>query len=153
MLQESDCYYLIRSASVLDSSYRLPSAIAQRQRHVFTLSEGRSPGTGTQIVVQIVYSSQDRVPNLDPYISPEHYAYLTSIIRKRGHTPIFVGGHRDHVHLLLGLSRVETVAILVEHTKTETSKWLKTTGPSRRDFSWQSGYGAFGISYFLCTFL
>jgi len=105
------------------------------------------PQSLSQIVVQIVYSSRDRVPNLEPDISPELYAYLTSIIRKRGHTPIFVGGHKDHVHLLLGLSRVETVAKLVEHTKTETSKWLKTTGLSRRDFSWQSGYGAFGISY------
>ncbi len=100
-----------------------------------------------QIVVHSVFSTKDRVPNLESEMRPELFAYLTTIIRKGGHTPIFIGGHDDHVHILLGLSRTETVAKMVENAKVESSKWLKTTGPNRRDFSWQRGYGAFGISY------
>jgi REP element-mobilizing transposase RayT len=105
------------------------------------------PQSLSQIISHFVFSTKDRVPNLEPEMRPELFAYLTTLIRNRGHTPIFIGGHDDHVHLLIGLSRTETIAKLVEHTKVESSKWLKTTGPNRRDFSWQRGYGAFGIAY------
>ena len=80
-------------------------------------------------------------------LQPELIAYLTTLLRNGGHTPIMVGGHIDHVHLLFGLSRTETVAKLMENTKVASSKWLKTTGSSRLDFAWQRGYGAFGVSY------
>ena len=41
------------------------------------------------------------------------------------------------------LSRVVTIADLVEEVKTESSKWIKTKGREFRNFHWQSGYGAF----------
>ncbi|QDT01600.1 Transposase IS200 like protein [Adhaeretor mobilis] len=57
-----------------------------------------------------------------------------------------VGGHVDHVHLLVGLSRTITIAQLVENVKTETSKWAKKAAGGHPEFSWQSGYGAFSVS-------
>lgn len=54
-----------------------------------------------------------------------------------------IGGVEDHVHILLRLSRTVTLANLVEKTKTSTSKWVKTKGPT--GFAWQSGYGAFSV--------
>jgi putative transposase len=47
--------------------------------------------------------------------------------------------------MLFALSRVITVAQLVEEIKTESSKWIKTKGPEFRNFHWQAGYGAFSI--------
>jgi putative transposase len=60
-----------------------------------------------------------------------------------------VGGHIDHVHLLVGLSRTITIAKLVESIKTETSKWAKDADGSSSIFAWQSGYGAFSVSHSL----
>ncbi|MCR9292648.1 MAG: transposase, partial [bacterium] len=60
-----------------------------------------------------------------------------------------VGGHIDHVHLLVGLARTITIAKLVEHVKTETSRWAKTAAGGVPTFSWQSGYGAFSVSHSL----
>lgn len=105
------------------------------------------PQSLSQIVIHNVFSTKERVPNLEAEMRPELYAYLTTLIRNGGHTPIMIGGHDDHVHMLLGLSRTETVAKMMENTKVASSKWLKTTGANRRDFSWQRGYGAFGVSY------
>lgn len=105
------------------------------------------PQSLSQIIVQAVFSTKDRTSNLEPHIRPELFAYLTTVLRSGGHTPIFIGGHDDHVHLLLGLSRTETIAKMIENTKVASSKMLKTTGDVRRDFSWQRGYGVFGISY------
>ena len=35
---------------------------------------------------------------------------------------------------------------IVQEMKTETSKWLKKQSTKLADFSWQSGYGVFGVS-------
>ena len=58
-----------------------------------------------------------------------------------------VGGHIDHIHLLVGLSRTITIAALVEEIKTETSKWAKKAENGMKNFKWQSGYGAFSVSH------
>ena len=105
------------------------------------------PQSLSQIVVQAVFSTKDRIPNLEAHMRPELYAYITTILREGKHTPIMIGGHDDHVHLLIGLSRTETVAKMIENTKVASSKWLKTTGRNREQFAWQRGYGAFGVSY------
>ena len=62
-----------------------------------------------------------------------------------------VGGHDDHVHLLVGLSRTVTIAKLVENVKTETSKWAKHHKDGASVFAWQSGYGVFSVSHSLIS--
>lgn len=54
-------------------------------------------------------------------------------------------GTADHIHILFSLARVVTVAELVEDIKTVSSKWIKTKGPTFKNFHWQKGYGAFSI--------
>ena len=56
------------------------------------------------------------------------------------------GGWNDHVHIVCGLSRTVTIAKLVEHVKTETSKWAKKASNGVPTFTWQSGYGVFSVS-------
>ena len=56
------------------------------------------------------------------------------------------GGWIDHVHILCGLARTVSVAKLLEHLKTETSKWIKRRACDLPDFRWQAGYGAFSVS-------
>ncbi|MBI1331593.1 MAG: transposase [Armatimonadetes bacterium] len=107
------------------------------------------PQSLSQIIVHVVFSTKDRTPWLDEEIRPEVFAFLTTLIKKNGHVPIMIGGHKDHVHLLFGLSRTQSVADLLEDIKVASSKWLKTKGSSRAQFSWQRGYGAFGVSYSL----
>jgi REP element-mobilizing transposase RayT len=57
-----------------------------------------------------------------------------------------VGGWIDHVHIVCSLSRTVTIAKLIEHLKTETSRWAKKTPRGSRLFTWQAGYGAFSVS-------
>jgi Transposase IS200 like len=55
-----------------------------------------------------------------------------------------IGGVKDHVHILRGLSRKISLAELVKNLKTSSTKILKAKGHD--GFSWQSGYGAFSVS-------
>jgi REP element-mobilizing transposase RayT len=56
-----------------------------------------------------------------------------------------VGGYTDHVHLLFEMSRTQSIAQLVEHLKSGSSRWLKGEHQSLREFAWQSGYAVFSV--------
>ena len=70
---------------------------------------------------------------------------MASIFKAMKSPALIINGTSDHLHTLLSLSRVVTIADLVEEVKTESSKWIKTKGREFRKFHWQNGYGAFSI--------
>ena len=74
------------------------------------------------------------------------FRMLSHHVNESGCVSASVGGHIDHVHLLVGLSRTITIAKLVENVKTETSKWAKKAERGTQLFQWQAGYGAFSVS-------
>jgi REP element-mobilizing transposase RayT len=53
----------------------------------------------------------------------------------------------DHMHLLCSLDKQTSVAELVREIKSNWSKWIHLTFSQRGDFAWQSGYGAFAVSF------
>jgi len=70
---------------------------------------------------------------------------MASIFKALKSPALIINGTSDHLHTLFSLSRVATVADVVEEVKTESSKWIKRKGIEFRNFHWQSGYGAFSI--------
>ena len=74
---------------------------------------------------------------------------LSYHVKESNCVSVSVGGHVDHVHLLVGLTRTITIAQLVEKLKTETSKWAKKVDGGTPLFTWQAGYGAFSVSHSL----
>ena len=57
-----------------------------------------------------------------------------------------INSAEDHVHILLRLSKNNSLANIVEIVKKESSKLIKTIDSSLSNFSWQGGYGAFSVS-------
>ncbi len=49
----------------------------------------------------IVFSTKDRYPFIDKQISTELFNYLGGTCRELNCNPIIVGGHNDHVHLIV----------------------------------------------------
>ena len=98
------------------------------------------------ILIHFVFSTKDRISNLDPVILPQLHPYLATVSRNMGCECYRVGGVSDHVHMAIRLSRTATAAALVEEVKTSSSVWLKKQSPSLEQFSWQRGYGAFSVS-------
>ena len=104
------------------------------------------PQSHARVLIHLVFSTKSREEFLDEDIQAEMFSYLTGTLRGEGHTPISVGGHVDHVHMLFGLSRIQSIAKIVEKLKGSSSVWMKTKGNKFETFHWQNGYGAFGIS-------
>jgi len=104
------------------------------------------PQSLSSILIHLIFSTKNREPFLSPEIDAELYPYIASIFKAMKSPALIIDGASDHLHTLLSLSRVVTVADLVEEVKTESSKWIKTKGREFRNFYWQNGYGAFSIS-------
>jgi REP-associated tyrosine transposase len=104
------------------------------------------PQSLSSILIHLIFSTKNREPLLRPEIETELYPYVASIFKAVKSPALMINGTSDHLHTLFSLSRVVTIANVVEEVKTESSKWIKTKGREFRNFHWQSGYGAFSVS-------
>ena len=103
------------------------------------------PQSLSSILIHLIFSTKNREPFLTPEIDAELYPYMASIFQAMKSPALIINGTSDHIHTLFSLSRVVTIADLVEEVKTDSSRWIKTKGRIFRNFHWQSGYGAFSI--------
>lgn len=53
----------------------------------------------------------------------------------------------EHVHLLVNIGRSQTIEGIAKMLKGESSHWLNHNDVTSGKFSWQTGYGAFSVSY------
>ena len=96
--------------------------------------------------LHIVFSTKNRQPFLNIEIREELFAYLAGICKNLDCTPIIIGGHVDHIHILCLLNKKLTLIKLIEELKKNSSKWIKTKDPIYNNFYWQDGYGAFSVN-------
>ena len=105
------------------------------------------PQSLSKVYLHIVFSTKHRFPFLtDASIRNEMHAYLGGTCNRLGCPIIIVGGTADHVHILCLLSRVHTIAKLLEEVKKSSSKWVKTKKRELQKFALQNGYGIFSVS-------
>ena len=94
-----------------------------------------------------VFSTKHREPTLTPDLCPRLYDYIGGIVRATGGVLLAAGGIADHVHLLAGLAQQPAIADVLRLVKTNSSKWVRETFPDIGWAGWQTGYGAFTVSY------
>ena len=96
--------------------------------------------------IHITFSTKNRYPFITDSIRDELFNYLGGTCRELESQPIIVGGVKDHVHLLVNLSRKIALMSLIEKLKSHSSKWIKTKGENYKNFFWQRGYGGFSVN-------
>ena len=104
------------------------------------------PQSLSSVLIHLVFSTKLREPWIRGSVEQELHAYGSTVLRNLGCPTIDMNGTADHLHTLFALSRVTTIADVVEDLKTSTSKWIKTKGEAFAGFHWQSGYAAFSVS-------
>lgn len=104
------------------------------------------PQSLSYLLIHLIFSTKDRTRSLQDKEPRERlHAYLATIVRDDECECFCAGGVADHVHLAIRLSRSVTVAKLVEHLKTSSSRWIKEQGLASNTFAWQRGYAAFSV--------
>lgn len=85
------------------------------------------PQSLSRVLVHFVFSTKERRPLITESIEPELYAYMSKILYDECGSPVrAIGGDKDHLHILVVLSRTKTIAETIEVIKKRSSKWIKT---------------------------
>ncbi len=93
----------------------------------------------------VVFSTKNRLPELDLAWRLQLHEYLGGTINGLGGLSDRVGGVADHVHLLFDLRATHCLADIMRELKKAGSKWIHEE-IGLKDFRWQEGYGAFSVS-------
>jgi putative transposase len=103
----------------------------------------------TSILIHIVFSTKSRERVLLDHVRPVLSEYLGGITKQQGSQPIIFNSTLDHIHGLVALGNDKSIAHLIRHLKKGSNLFLQEKFPVefKNRFSWQSGYGAFSVSY------
>ena len=104
------------------------------------------PGTYSQILLHIVFSTKHRQAWVTPDIADRLYPYIGGIVRAERGVLQEIGGVEDHVHMYLRWRPDESVSNLMRTVKARSSKWVHDTFPALGPFAWQEGYSVFSVS-------
>jgi REP-associated tyrosine transposase len=97
--------------------------------------------------VHFVFSTKNRLPVITPELAPRLYSYIGGIVRDAKCVLLCAGGMPDHVHLLISMSREMSASEMMRLVKANSSKWVHETFAEINSFAWQTGYGAFSVSF------
>jgi putative transposase len=104
------------------------------------------PHSFVSLLVHIIFSTKNRLPQLSPELAARLFPYMGGIIKERNSAALIINGPADHVHLLLSVPPTESLSDLLRTVKTNTSRWVHEQFPASRGFGWQAGYAAFTVS-------
>jgi REP element-mobilizing transposase RayT len=104
------------------------------------------PGTYSQMLLHIVFSTKHRQSWITPNIANRLYPYMGGIVRAEKGVLYDIGGVADHVHMYLRWRPDDRVSDLLRTVKARSSRWVHDTFPALGAFAWQEGYSVFSVS-------
>lgn len=93
-----------------------------------------------------VWSTKNREPILIKEIRSELFQHILDNGRKKGIWIDMVNGHKEHVHVLLSLSKNMTIADTMQLIKGESANWLNKHPLIKHKIQWQDDYFAVSVS-------
>jgi putative transposase len=99
--------------------------------------------TYTQTYIHFVFAVKFRLGLIQKSWRTDLYKYITGIITNNGHKLISIGGMDDHLHILIGISTIQSLSEIVSDIKRSSSLWINDNKFLPGNFAWQEGYGAF----------
>ena len=83
------------------------------------------------IVVHLIFSTKQRAPLITPEIRTDLFAYLGGIVRKMDGAALIINGIADHVHMLIRIRPVHSIAEMMRIIKTNSGKWIHRKGHTK----------------------
>lgn len=99
-----------------------------------------------QMYGHLIFSTKNRINYLDDTIRTRLHSYMATIFRNMDCPYVYVGGAKDHIHVLFDIGKTNLPVSIVREVKKDTSKFIKNIDKKYQDFYWQNGYGLFSAS-------
>jgi REP element-mobilizing transposase RayT len=104
--------------------------------------------TYTQILYQIVFGSKNGLPFLNQQNQDKLFNYIAGIANNKKSIPYKIGGHLNHLHLIIYLHPSQSLSDFVREIKRSSHNWMLDQKANFRTFpGWQVGYGGFTYNY------
>lgn len=97
------------------------------------------------VPVHLVWGTRKRRPHLNKEIRQDVFDHIREYAQEKGIYILAINGHIDHVHALVSLSSIQTVAEVVKFIKGESSFWINKNKLTREKFQWQRRYWGMAI--------
>jgi len=104
------------------------------------------PGTYSQLLLHVVFSTKGRIPWITGELSERLYPYIGGIFRAEKGVLYDIGGVEDHIHMYLRWRPDANISDLMRTVKARSSKWIHEAYPNIAAFAWQEGYSVFSVS-------
>lgn len=102
--------------------------------------------TFSQITIHAVFAVKHRENFITKEWRDDLHKYISGIITNKCAKSLAVGGWKDHVHILFGMTVTTSISDFMSGVKANSSKWINEQNFLKRKFQWQDGYGAFSYS-------
>ena len=103
------------------------------------------PSTYSSLHYHIFWATKERRRLIEPAWKDRLHAWLGGCVRELDGVALAVNGMPDHVHMLVGLKPVHSIAQLMRVVKGESSEWIHDTLHVPL-FEWQEGYTSISVS-------
>ncbi len=103
------------------------------------------PNTYTQLYIQIVFAVKGRQAFIHESFREELQKYISGIIAEKKQKLYALYCMPDHTHIFVSMKPDLAVSDLVRDIKANSSSFIKEK-EFIKDFSWQTGFGAFSYS-------
>ena len=103
------------------------------------------PNTYSQLYIQIVFAVKGRKAFIKEYFREELQKYMSGIIAEKKQKLYAIYCMPDHTHILVSMKPDIAISDLVRDIKSNSSSFIKEK-EFVKDFSWQTGFGAFSYS-------
>ena len=100
-----------------------------------------------RVYVHYVWTTKNRERLFSPSVRAKLYEHLLEDARKNSIFVKALNVQAEHVHLLVDLPRTRAVEDVAKLLKGESSHWISHNNIIPEKFSWQTGFGAFSVSY------
>lgn len=100
----------------------------------------------TRFLYHIVFRTKCSLNTIPESHERDLYAYILGFVNNKNAVLYRIGGMPNHIHMLVDLPPMLSVASFMQELKIATSKWLKTNSEFPNFQGWAEGYAAFTYS-------
>jgi putative transposase len=99
-----------------------------------------------KIWVHLVFATKKREPLFTKDVREAAYKHIRTNCINKGIFLETIGGYVEHVHCLISLGSMQTIAEITQLIKGESSFWVNKNKLTTYKFNWQNDYYAVSVS-------
>ena|SRR5690606_20430341 len=103
--------------------------------------------TYSQIYIHSVFAVKYFKSQISNSFKTDLMAVMGTHLNETGSETLIINGVEDHVHCLFRLMPKLAISDVIQKVKAKSSGWLNSKKVLENRFEWQSGFGAFSLSY------